>query len=186
MRLVLDTDVLLSGRSTIGTSRILLLAVEEGVATPLVSVAPGHSSLSAGRHSEEAFMVTLSNFRAPASPLLDGGSKGVGYAGCRVGQPVAGRSRKGRHVEGTRISGRARRSRCARGNSGAFSRRPVRQYLFPAMNCRRAGQRRLPELLRRTVLTEMDDAPRPDVRGRAMAKRASSPRLCSRLTHRHW
>ena len=40
MRLVLDTDVLLSGlRSTIGASRILLLAVEAGVVTPLVSVA---------------------------------------------------------------------------------------------------------------------------------------------------
>ena len=40
MRLVLDTDVLPSGlRSTIGASRILLLAVEAGVVTPLVSVA---------------------------------------------------------------------------------------------------------------------------------------------------
>lgn len=40
MRLVLDTDVLLSGlRSTIGASRILLLAVEAGMVTPLVSVA---------------------------------------------------------------------------------------------------------------------------------------------------
>ena len=40
MRLVLDTDVLLSGlRSTIGASRVLLLAVEAGVVTPLVSVA---------------------------------------------------------------------------------------------------------------------------------------------------
>ena len=38
MRLVLDTDVLLSGlRSTIGASRVLLLAVEVGVVTPLVS-----------------------------------------------------------------------------------------------------------------------------------------------------
>ena len=40
MRLVLDTDVLLSGlRSTVGASRVLLLAVEAGVVTPLVSVA---------------------------------------------------------------------------------------------------------------------------------------------------
>lgn len=40
MRLVLDTDVLLSGlRSTIGASRVLLLAVEARVVTPLVSVA---------------------------------------------------------------------------------------------------------------------------------------------------
>ena len=40
MRLVLDTDVLLSGlRSTLGASRVLLLAVEAGVVTPLVSVA---------------------------------------------------------------------------------------------------------------------------------------------------
>jgi putative PIN family toxin of toxin-antitoxin system len=40
MRLVLDTDVLLSGlRSTIGASRVLLLAVEERVITPLASVA---------------------------------------------------------------------------------------------------------------------------------------------------
>ena len=40
MRLVLDTDVLLSGlRSTVGASRVLLLAVETGVVTPLVSVA---------------------------------------------------------------------------------------------------------------------------------------------------
>ena len=40
MRLVLDTDVVLSGlRSTVGASRILLLAIEAGVVTPLVSVA---------------------------------------------------------------------------------------------------------------------------------------------------
>lgn len=40
MKLVLDTDVLLSGlRSTIGASRVLLLAVEAGAVTPLVSVA---------------------------------------------------------------------------------------------------------------------------------------------------
>lgn len=40
MRLVLDTDVVLSGlRSTVGASRILLLAVEAKVVTPLVSVA---------------------------------------------------------------------------------------------------------------------------------------------------
>ena len=40
MRLVLDTDVLLSSlRSTVGASRVLLLAVEAGVVTPLVSVA---------------------------------------------------------------------------------------------------------------------------------------------------
>lgn len=40
MRLVLDTDVLLSGlRSAVGASRVLLLAVEAGVVTPLVSVA---------------------------------------------------------------------------------------------------------------------------------------------------
>lgn len=40
MRLVLDTDVVLSGlRSTVGASRILLLAVEAGVVTPLISVA---------------------------------------------------------------------------------------------------------------------------------------------------
>ncbi len=40
MRLVLDTDVVLSGlRSTVGASRVLLLAVEAGVITPLVSVA---------------------------------------------------------------------------------------------------------------------------------------------------
>ena len=40
MRIVLDTDVVLSGlRSTIGASRILLLAIEAGVVTPLVSVA---------------------------------------------------------------------------------------------------------------------------------------------------
>ncbi len=40
MRLVLDTDVVLSGlRSTVGASRVLLLAVEAGVLTPLVSVA---------------------------------------------------------------------------------------------------------------------------------------------------
>lgn len=40
MRLVLDTDVLLSGlRSTIGASRVLLLAKEAEVVTPLVSVA---------------------------------------------------------------------------------------------------------------------------------------------------
>ena len=40
MRLVLDTDVVLSGlRSTVGASRVLLLAVEAGVVTPLVSVA---------------------------------------------------------------------------------------------------------------------------------------------------
>nr|WP_294563522.1 putative toxin-antitoxin system toxin component, PIN family [uncultured Rhodopila sp.] len=40
MRLVLDTDVLLSGlRSTIGASRVLLLAIEAEVITPLVSVA---------------------------------------------------------------------------------------------------------------------------------------------------
>lgn len=39
MRLVLDTDVVLSGlRSTVGASRILLLAIEAGVVTPLVSV----------------------------------------------------------------------------------------------------------------------------------------------------
>jgi putative PIN family toxin of toxin-antitoxin system len=40
MRLVLDTDVVLSGlRSTIGASRVLLRAVEARVVTPLVSVA---------------------------------------------------------------------------------------------------------------------------------------------------
>ena len=40
MRLVLDTDVILSGlRSTLGASRVLLLAVEAGVVTPLVNVA---------------------------------------------------------------------------------------------------------------------------------------------------
>jgi putative PIN family toxin of toxin-antitoxin system len=40
MRLVLDTDVVLSGlRSTVGASRILLLAIEAGVVIPLVSVA---------------------------------------------------------------------------------------------------------------------------------------------------
>jgi putative PIN family toxin of toxin-antitoxin system len=40
MRLVLDTDVLLSAlRSTVGASRVLLLAVEAQVITPLVSVA---------------------------------------------------------------------------------------------------------------------------------------------------
>ena len=40
MRIVLDTDVVLSGlRSTMGASRILLLAIEAGVVTPLVSVA---------------------------------------------------------------------------------------------------------------------------------------------------
>ena len=40
MRLVLDTDVLLSGlRSTIGASRVLLLVMKAGVVTPLVSVA---------------------------------------------------------------------------------------------------------------------------------------------------
>jgi predicted nucleic acid-binding protein len=40
MRLILDTDVVLSGlRSTVGASRVLLLAVEAGVVTPLVSVA---------------------------------------------------------------------------------------------------------------------------------------------------
>jgi putative PIN family toxin of toxin-antitoxin system len=40
MRLVLDTDVLLSGlRSTVGASRVLLLAVNAGAVTPLVSVA---------------------------------------------------------------------------------------------------------------------------------------------------
>ena len=40
MRLVLDTDVVLSGlRSTVGASRLLLLALEAGVVTPLVSVA---------------------------------------------------------------------------------------------------------------------------------------------------
>ena len=40
MRLVLDTDVLLSGlRSTVGASRVLLLAVEARVVMPLVSVA---------------------------------------------------------------------------------------------------------------------------------------------------
>jgi putative PIN family toxin of toxin-antitoxin system len=40
MRLVLDTEMVLSGlRSTVGASRILLLAVEAGVVTPLISVA---------------------------------------------------------------------------------------------------------------------------------------------------
>ena len=40
MRLVPDTDVLLSGlRSTVGASRVLLQAVEAGMVTPLVSVA---------------------------------------------------------------------------------------------------------------------------------------------------
>ena len=40
MRLVLDTDVLLSGlRSTVGASRVLLLAVNAGAMMPLVSVA---------------------------------------------------------------------------------------------------------------------------------------------------
>lgn len=40
MRLVLDTDVLLSAlRSTVGASRVLLLAVEARMITPLVSVA---------------------------------------------------------------------------------------------------------------------------------------------------
>ena len=40
MRLVFDTDVMLSGlRSKIGASRMLLLAVEARVVTPLVSVA---------------------------------------------------------------------------------------------------------------------------------------------------
>ena len=40
MRLVLDTDVVLSGlRSTIGASRILLQAIEADVLTPLISVA---------------------------------------------------------------------------------------------------------------------------------------------------
>jgi predicted nucleic acid-binding protein len=40
MRIVLDTDVVLSGlRSTMGASRILLLAIEADVVTPLVSVA---------------------------------------------------------------------------------------------------------------------------------------------------
>ena len=39
MRIVLDTDVLMSDlRSTMGASRILLLAIEAGVVTPLVSV----------------------------------------------------------------------------------------------------------------------------------------------------
>jgi len=40
IRIVLDTDVVLSGlRSTVGASRILLLAIEAGIVTPLVSVA---------------------------------------------------------------------------------------------------------------------------------------------------
>lgn len=40
MRLVLDTDVLLSGlRSSAGASRVLLLAIDAGVVVPLVSVA---------------------------------------------------------------------------------------------------------------------------------------------------
>ena len=40
MRLVLDTDVVLSGlRSAVGASRVLLQAVEAGVVVPLVSVA---------------------------------------------------------------------------------------------------------------------------------------------------
>ena len=40
MRLVLDTDVILSGlRSSIGASRVLLQAIEAEVVTPLVSVA---------------------------------------------------------------------------------------------------------------------------------------------------
>jgi predicted nucleic acid-binding protein len=40
MRLVLDTDVVPSGlRSTVGASRVLLLAVEAGAVTQLVSVA---------------------------------------------------------------------------------------------------------------------------------------------------
>ena len=40
MRLVFDTDVVLSGlRSTVGASRMLLLAIEAGVVAPLVSVA---------------------------------------------------------------------------------------------------------------------------------------------------
>lgn len=40
MRLVLDTDVVLSGlRSTVGTSRVLLQAIEVEVVKPLVSVA---------------------------------------------------------------------------------------------------------------------------------------------------
>ena len=40
MKLVLDTDVVLSGlRSAVGASRVLLQAVEAGIVTPLVSVA---------------------------------------------------------------------------------------------------------------------------------------------------
>ena len=40
MRLVLEMDVLLSGlRSTVGASRVLLLAVKARVVAPLVSVA---------------------------------------------------------------------------------------------------------------------------------------------------
>jgi predicted nucleic acid-binding protein len=40
MTIVLDTDIVLSGlRSTVGASSLLLLAIDAGVVTPLVSVA---------------------------------------------------------------------------------------------------------------------------------------------------
>jgi predicted nucleic acid-binding protein len=80
MRLVLDTDVLLSGlRSTVGASRVLLLAVNAGAVTPLVSVATvieyeavltRAENLEAMRLNVEEVNRFLDDFVAHADPIV--------------------------------------------------------------------------------------------------------------------
>jgi predicted nucleic acid-binding protein len=80
MRLVLDTDVLLSGlRSTVGASRVLLLAVNAGAVTPLVSVATvieyeavltRAENLEAMRLNSEEVKRFLDDFVAHADPVV--------------------------------------------------------------------------------------------------------------------
>jgi putative PIN family toxin of toxin-antitoxin system len=80
MRLVLDTDVVLSGlRSTVGASRVLLLAVNAGAVTPLVSVATvieyeavltRAENLEAMRLNIEEVNRFLDDFVAHADPIV--------------------------------------------------------------------------------------------------------------------
>jgi putative PIN family toxin of toxin-antitoxin system len=80
MRLVLDTDVLLSGlRSTVGASRVLLLAVNVGAVTPLVSVATviEYEAVLTRAENLEAMRLTieevnrfLDDFVAHADPIV--------------------------------------------------------------------------------------------------------------------
>lgn len=84
MRLVLDTDVVLSGlRSAVGASRVLLHAVEAGVVVPLVSVATvieyeavlqrRENRLATGLAAAEveAFLDGLVAFAEPVTPHIN-------------------------------------------------------------------------------------------------------------------